>query len=148
MSSFATYAYCASSHTDTDDSPTSGYVINRPDTVSTDCLCCDTTNYSKTYVQIPRNESNFVWTSHNLVVELDHMTYWFWNAPKDAHGTTQNALSLRHPKSYKKYINKPGQKERAQWTRVFVIPTAVGDAVRREDRKAKDCVYLLLFMLT
>jgi hypothetical protein len=71
------------------------------------------------------------------------MTYWFWNAPKDAHGTTQNSLSLQHPKSYKKYINKKGQKELAQWTRVFVIPHAVREAVRREERKAKDCTCLM-----
>jgi hypothetical protein len=141
MSSFATYAYCASSHCDTDDSATSGYVINRPKDVNAFNF---TAIVMLKQVQIPRNESNFVWTSHNLIVELDHMAYWFWNAPEDAHGTTQNSMALKHPLRYSGFILDPQYKDKAQWTRVFVIPTAVAAATTREDKRAEDSTYLYL----
>jgi len=67
------------------------------------------------------------------VVELAENTFWFWNAPKDEHGTTMNDLALRHPKSYKGYIST--EPDRAQWTRVSVMTHAVMAADRREDDK-------------
>ena len=85
--------------------------------------------------KVQRNESNFVWTSHSLIVELNHHSWWFWNAPEDAHGTTMNNLALKHPTSYKTYIGKENVKERAQWTRTFVIPHAVSTAHQREHAK-------------
>jgi hypothetical protein len=81
-----------------------------------------------------------VWTSHNLVVELDNKTFWFWNAPEDAHGTTQNSLALTNPERYQTLLNNPEYMDKAQWTRVFVMPRAVVAAAEREDRKAKESV--------
>jgi hypothetical protein len=57
--------------------------------------------------------------------------FWFWNAPKDKHGTTMNDLALKHPQSYKSYITR--EPERAQWTRVSVMTHAVMEADRRAD---------------
>ena len=83
-------------------------------------------------MKVQRNESNFVWTSHSLIVELNHHSWWFWNAPEDEHGTTMNSLALKHPDSYKSYMTNEDAKERAQWTRAFVIPRAVSKAHQHE----------------
>ena len=37
-------------------------------------------------------------------------------------------LTLKHPDSYKRFIVNEDAKERAQWTRAFVIPHAVSAA--------------------
>jgi hypothetical protein len=79
-----------------------------------------------------------VWTSHNLIVELNDQTFWYWNAPKDAHGTTQNMLALTNPKKYQRFITHSKYKDQAQWTRVFVMPHAVVEAALREDRREKE----------
>ena len=81
--------------------------------------------------QIKRDESNFVWCSHALVVELAENAFWFWNAPADKHGTTMNHLALHHPKSYKSYITK--EPDRGQWTRASVMTHAVMAADRRQE---------------
>ena len=83
------------------------------------------------FQQIKRDQSNFVWASHSLVVEMAENVFWFWNAPVDKHGTTMNNLALKHPDSYKSYITK--EPDRAQWTRVSVMTHAVMTADRRED---------------
>jgi hypothetical protein len=81
--------------------------------------------------QIPRNESNFVWGSHRLVLEMQENMYWFWNAPDDYHGTTMNNLALKRPETYKNYMKSEKYKDRAQWTRVSVMPHAVVAAAGR-----------------
>lgn len=86
-------------------------------------------SYSST--QIPRNESNFVWGSHRLLVEMHNNQYWFWNAPEDHHGTTMNSLALKYPKKYKNFMKTDGYKHWAQWTRVSVLPSAVVSAAGR-----------------
>ena len=73
-----------------------------------------------------------MWTSHRVIVELADKAYWFWNAPKDAHGTTMNEIALTHPTSYRQYVNNAEGEKRAQWTRVMVMPHAVVAAVRRQ----------------
>lgn len=75
--------------------------------------------------QVKRHESNFVYASHGLVVELADQAYWFWNAPDDAHGSTLNQLALRHPRSYRGYVKLEQADTRAQWTRVLVMPHTV-----------------------
>jgi hypothetical protein len=130
-SSFGTYAYCASSHTDNDESSSSGWVMKRSDTVSS----CTGNILPRGLIelqQIKRDQSNFVWTSHGLVVEMAENVFWFWNAPEDSHGTTMNDLALKHPRSYKTYVAT--EPERAQWTRVSVMTHAVMVA----DRKAEE----------
>src|SRR5688572_29093808 len=87
--------------------------------------------------QIPRDESNFVFVSHGLIVELEHMAWWFWNAPEHHHGTTQNTLGLLYPDTYQKFMTLPEYNQLAQWTRAFVMPRAVTDAVRRADKRRK-----------
>jgi len=68
-----------------------------------------------------------------LIAELDKNTFWFWNAPKDQHGTTMNNLALKYSKSYKTYAtSKP---DWAQWTRVAVMTHAVMAADRRMDEE-------------
>ncbi|GLB45607.1 hypothetical protein LshimejAT787_2400650 [Lyophyllum shimeji] len=112
-SAFGTYAYCASSHVDRDESATSGWVMKRPP-------------------QVKRDESNFVFHSHGVVVEMAEGMYWFWNAPKDFHGTTINEVALQRPKTYQKYMSTAPN--RAQWTRATVLTSAVvAAAKRRED---------------
>ena len=68
-----------------------------------------------------------------LVVKLAENAFWFWNAPTDKHGTTMNRLALYHPKSYRSYITRQPDSERAQWTWVFVMKYAAMAADRREE---------------
>jgi hypothetical protein len=85
------------------------------------------------WYQVKRHESNFVYASHALVVELADQAYWFWNAPDDAHGSTLNDLALRHPRSYRSYVASEKAEGRAQWTRVLVMPhTVVAANLRKE----------------
>ncbi|KAF8053701.1 hypothetical protein FPV67DRAFT_1462010, partial [Lyophyllum atratum] len=100
-SAFGTYAYCASSHVDRDDSCTCGWVMRRS-------------------AQMKRSESNFVWSSHGVVIEMAERLFWFWDAPNDSHGTTTNDLALSHPANYGAYIKSAP--DRAQWTRVHRSP--------------------------
>jgi hypothetical protein len=87
-----------------------------------------------------------VWTSHNLVVELNDKTFWFWDAPQDAHGTTQNSLALLNPERYQTLLNDPKYMHKAQWTRVFVMPHSVVAAAQRENRKeAESMVFPYIF---
>ena len=69
------------------------------------------------------------------MVELNEFSHWFWDAPKDAHGTTMNSLALGHPASYKGYIRDEEANKRAQWTRVFVMPHSVVMAGKRVESK-------------
>ncbi|KAF8074472.1 hypothetical protein FPV67DRAFT_1445537 [Lyophyllum atratum] len=113
-SAFGTYAYCASSHVDRDDSCTCGWVMRRS-------------------AQMKRSESNFVWSSHGVVIEMAERLFWFWDAPNDSHGTTTNDLALSHPANYGAYIKSAP--DRAQWTRVTVLPSAVLAADIRKDNE-------------
>jgi hypothetical protein len=79
--------------------------------------------------QIPRNESNFVYASHSLVLEMAQNMFWFWRAKDDEHGTTMNSLALQHPRSFAKYVHSEGDK--GQWTRAEVLPRAVVQAANR-----------------
>jgi hypothetical protein len=64
-------------------------------------------------------------------VELAENTFWFWNAPTDEHGTTMNRIALKCPASYKNFIiHSP---DKAQWTRVSVMPHSVMAANRMDD---------------
>jgi len=45
-----------------------------------------------------------------------------------------SALTLKHPISYKSVISKLEGKERAQWTRVFVMPRSVTAAQTDRDK--------------
>lgn len=83
--------------------------------------------------QVTRHESNFVYTSHGLVIELADQTYWFWNSPDDAHGSTLNHLALTHPGSYHRYVTLETADNRAQWTRVLVMPRSVVAANLRNE---------------
>ena len=87
--------------------------------------------FSYSSAQIARNESNFVWGSHRLLVEMHDNQHWFWNAPEDYHGTTMNSLSLKRPTNYKNYMKNDEYKNWAQWTRVNVMPSSVVAAAGR-----------------
>ena len=65
-------------------------------------------------------------------MELEEQAHWFWDAPKDEHGTTLNQLVLGHPTNYRSYAADPEASHRGQWTRVFVMPRRVTAAKRRE----------------
>ena len=78
---------------------------------------------------MPYDESNFVWTSHRLIVEMKKNMFWFWNAPVDMHGTTHSRLSLEQ-ENWKAYAVK--YPEAGQWTRVMTIPHTVVASVKRE----------------
>ena len=86
-------------------------------------------------LQVKRNESNFVWASHGLVVELAENAYWFWNAPKDAHGTTMNSIALGHPDKYGAFFKQDKGEEAAQWTRALVMPHVVRNALLRDGKE-------------
>jgi hypothetical protein len=121
MSAFGTFAYCASAHLDNDDSATSGWVMRRPDSVSS--VFFSSISNLFTMEQIPRNESNFVYASHSLLLEMAQNMFWFWRAQEDEHGTTMNSLALKHPRSFAKYAHHAG--DRGQWTRAEVLPHSV-----------------------
>lgn len=112
LSSFGTFAYSASSHVDKDDSASSGSVMKRPPILQ-------------------RHESNFVYTSHALVIELADQGHWFWNASDDAHGSTLNDLALRHPETCRPATIR--EDNTAQWTRVLVMPRRVVAANLRKE---------------
>jgi hypothetical protein len=82
-------------------------------------------------LQMPCDESNFVWTSHKLVVEMKENMMWFWNAVVEAHGTTHSALSMRK-ENWKLYARD--YPDHGQWTRVMTIPQAVATSVKRQAR--------------
>jgi hypothetical protein len=73
-----------------------------------------------------------------LVVELNNLSFWFWNAPIDYHGTTMNALALDNPSQYKAFLNSDEAPQLAQWTRVFVMPKSVRQAHLRADSPLQD----------
>ena len=76
-------------------------------------------------------ESNFIYASYKLLVELAEGALWVWNAQDDYHGTTANSLKLQKPSSWGKYAEK--NPDVAQWTLVSVLPRAVtGAAVSQE----------------
>ena len=122
LSSFGTFAYCASLHIDKDDSATSGFVMKRPPNVSFSEVLWFSDDDKN---QVKRHESNFVFASRALVIELTNQAYWFWNAQDDAHGSTFNDLALRHPRSYRRYVTLEKADNKAQWTRVLVMPHTV-----------------------
>ncbi|KDQ49801.1 hypothetical protein JAAARDRAFT_200555 [Jaapia argillacea MUCL 33604] len=105
-SSFATFAYCAGSHLDYDESITHGWVVKRPSTL--DCF-----------------QSNFVYPGLRVIVELAEDAHWIWHADVDDHGTTANALAVQNPQHWKQYATLDSD---AQWTLVSTIPSAVADA--------------------
>lgn len=78
---------------------------------------------------MPHDESNFVWSSHKLIVEMQKNMFWFWNAPVDMHGTTHSRLSLEQ-ENWKVYAAK--YPDAGQWTRVMTMPHAVVASVKRE----------------
>ena len=57
--------------------------------------------------------------------------FWFWNASADKHGTTMNSLALKHPTSYRTYMND--YPDEVQWTCVLVMTHAVMTADRKVD---------------
>jgi len=90
----------------------------------------------KTKVQtneVHRRESNFVWGNHQVILELNENSHWFWRANIDAHGTTTNKAVMQHPRKWKtlEFLNK---EDVAQWTRVNTIPKAVADATLRSQQ--------------
>ncbi|KAJ3529133.1 hypothetical protein NMY22_g9125 [Coprinellus aureogranulatus] len=105
VSTFATYGYAASPHSDKDVCPSSGWVVHRPPSLD-------------------RFTSNFVLTSHGVVIELAPNAFWFWRARDHEHGTTVNKDLITDPKlRYTKgYIQK--NPDGAQWTQGF-DPTRV-----------------------
>lgn len=108
-SSFGTFAYAASPHIDQDVTPTTGWVMDRSPAIA-------------------RDESNFVWASHGLLVEMAHNTLWFWDSKNDHHGTTLNSLMLA-----KSSLTPKARRDNAslaQWTRVYTIPERVQKAYR------------------
>lgn len=77
-------------------------------------------------MQVTRNESNFVYGDYRLIVELSNDAHWFWDASRDAHGTTSNNVAMCKPSSWKKSItDRPNA---AQWAYVQTIPQAVARA--------------------
>ncbi|KAF8512703.1 hypothetical protein JB92DRAFT_3116906 [Gautieria morchelliformis] len=112
-SSFCTYAYCASSHLDKDDGYTWGRVVRRSN-------------------KVLRSESNFIWASHKLTVEMEEGAFWFWNASQDYHGTSMNRIALLRPATFKNFVKHAP--DDAQWTLVHVVPYSVTMAARAESR--------------
>jgi hypothetical protein len=108
-SSFATYAYCASLHLDRDESVTHGWVIKRGNFVH-------------------RDESNFVFGNHKVILQLNQGSHWFWRANIDMHGTTTNKVAMQHPCKWKtpEFLENA---DIAQWTHVNTIPKAVVGAL-------------------
>ncbi|KDQ56207.1 hypothetical protein JAAARDRAFT_194877 [Jaapia argillacea MUCL 33604] len=105
-SSFATFAYCAGTHLDNDESASHGWVMERPKNMS-------------------RFQSNFVFPGFCLLVELSQGAHWFWHADKDEHGMTTNVVAAGDPGHWKAYATKGGV---GQWTLVDTIPHAVAEA--------------------
>jgi hypothetical protein len=87
-------------------------------------------------LQIQREESNFVYGDYKLIVELSHDAHWFWDATKDAHGTTSNKLAMSKPDRWKKYI--AGQPNAAQWTCAQTIPYAVASSASNSKQPKTD----------
>lgn len=78
--------------------------------------------------QIPTDESNFVYVSHKLIVEMRQNMLWFWDASKDSHGTTHCHLSSSETK-WKEFATS--DEDSGQWTRVMTMPHAVATALKR-----------------
>lgn len=78
-----------------------------------------------------RDESNFVYFSHRLIVELAVGVLWLWRAKEDHHGTTVNAMALSH-RHIKNWANLARDNvNAAQWTVASVLPHAVAAAAAK-----------------
>ena len=74
------------------------------------------------------NESNFIYFSHRIIVELSEGSVWFWKSKEDHHGTSTNAMSMKH-RSIKNWARLARDNPNgAQWTLVSVFPQAVVQA--------------------
>ena len=87
------------------------------------------------FEKIQRDTSNFVWTSHGLLVEMTENTHWYWDASRDSHGTTVGKLTLDNPRESlsDKFITKYA--DEAQWTKASTFPARVVKA--RQTYKAR-----------
>ena len=87
------------------------------------------------FEKIQRDQSNFVWTSHRLLVEMTENTHWYWDASRDHHGTTAGKLTLDNPGSNlsQTFITKFAND--AQWTKASTFPKKVVEA--RQAYKAR-----------
>ncbi|KAF8512979.1 hypothetical protein JB92DRAFT_2830546 [Gautieria morchelliformis] len=54
--------------------------------------------------KVLRGESNFIWASHQLTLEME--PFWFWNASHDYHGTSMNRIALLHPATLKTFAKQ------------------------------------------
>lgn len=82
------------------------------------------------YLQVKRDESNFVYASWKLIVELEDQAHWIWDARSDLHGTTLNRLCASQPGSWKRYAHK--HPDKGQWSRANVITKAATAAAKRQ----------------
>lgn len=71
---------------------------------------------------MPSNESNFVWTSHKLIVEMKKNMFWYWDTSSDSHETTHSKLTLMKDDWRLHARDSPNT---GQWTRVITMPSAV-----------------------
>ena len=80
-----------------------------------------------------RRESNFIWGNHQVILQLNEGTHWFWRAHIDSHGTTANQVAMKHSGQWKtpEFLDR---EDNAQWTRVNTIPKAVADAMLRSQQ--------------
>jgi hypothetical protein len=80
------------------------------------------------FKKIQRDTSNFVYTSHGLLVEMTENTHWFWDASRDHHGTTLGKLTLENTRQHLSSSFMTKFADEAQWTRASTFPTRVVEA--------------------
>ena len=87
-------------------------------------------------LQINKNESNFVYYSHRLLVELAEGAMWIWKAMEDYHGTSVNSLALKY-RDLRNWSNCASiNVQAAQWTMVLVLSTALMNAAAKSELNA------------
>ena len=81
--------------------------------------------------QVNSKESNFVYYSHRLLVELAEGAMWIWKAMEDYHGTTVNSVALKNRKTQNWSNLARNNTNTAQWTMVSVLTTALMNAASK-----------------
>ncbi|KAF8887472.1 hypothetical protein CPB84DRAFT_1749753 [Gymnopilus junonius] len=77
------------------------------------------------YSQLNHHTNNFIWTAHQLLIEMAPSMFWFWDAALDPHGTTVSEYAV---KQGDQYITKKQIKDQSglgQWTLVSVLPWSI-----------------------
>ncbi|THH29402.1 hypothetical protein EUX98_g4777 [Antrodiella citrinella] len=105
--SFASFAYGAPAHNDSDDTVTMGWISSRSPKIQND-------------------ESNFFYSDFKVIVQFADNAHWVWNARDHFHGTSLSRLASRSPSAWKTYCKKDPLS--GQWSRANVITHAVVNA--------------------